>query len=93
VNYIKQLQTNVLVEQSGVAAYEAGLQEIRKYLSSDKFAYDTTVQVSDVLRMLEDTKRGVRDAMEMTEIQLSDAFEHEEQERLRAKKAKIDSSY
>lgn len=44
-----------------IEAYESGLLNLRRYLESDKFAIDPTVQTADVLRSLETVRSAVVD--------------------------------
>lgn len=52
MNYIKQLQAKIAELKSEKEEAANRLDDLRVYLSSEKFHNDTTVQVGDVLRRL-----------------------------------------
>lgn len=51
-NYIRSLQAENAELKRIIAEKENTVQELRVYLNSDKFHFDTTVQVRDVLNRL-----------------------------------------
>lgn len=52
MNYIKELEQNARRQQAeGLALYN-GINDLRAYLTSDKFAVDPTVQTADVMARL-----------------------------------------
>jgi hypothetical protein len=54
MNYIKRLEQENRELLAKVYAHEATVNDLRAYLLSDKFYFDPTVQVRDVLRRIED---------------------------------------
>jgi len=58
-NYIHTLQAKVAELEADKAAADAALMDLYRYLGSDKFREDTTVQVSDVLWRLQDVRTAV----------------------------------
>lgn len=59
--YIKQLQEDNKTLNRNEQNLLAGLEEIKRYLSSEKFYIDTTVQVRDVLYRLEEIKSNYKE--------------------------------
>ena len=53
MNYIKKLEAENTDLKARVEATDQGIQDLISYLCSDKFADDSTVQVRDVLKRLE----------------------------------------
>jgi hypothetical protein len=53
-NYIKYLEQDQAAQMAQVTTLETGIAELRAYLASDKFRSDTTVQVADVDRRLQE---------------------------------------
>ena len=52
MNHIKQLQLEIELLKSTLNEHRGDILDLERYLTSDKFYHDTTVQVSDVLRRL-----------------------------------------
>lgn len=69
MNYIKLLEAQNKHRGAELCAYSATLTDIRQYLLSEKFHADPTVQVSDVLRRLEDGLRYNRDLLECDRLE------------------------
>lgn len=46
------LHEKVKLQHEMIIQYRQGLNELRRYLNSDKFRLDTTVQISDVILRL-----------------------------------------
>jgi hypothetical protein len=53
-NYIFSLKDQVSVKDAEIEALREGLVDLSCYLTSSKFHIDTTVQVADVLRRIQD---------------------------------------
>ena len=53
MNYIKRLEADNKRRGKMIDAMEAELMDLRRYLTSEKFHEDPTVQVQDVLNRLE----------------------------------------
>jgi hypothetical protein len=62
MNYIKRLEKDRTKAYLVIAAMDAELTELRRYLTSAKFHEDTTVQVADVLRRLDNVTFAATDA-------------------------------
>jgi hypothetical protein len=60
-NYIFTLKDAVAVKDAEIQAYKDGIVDLSVYLTSSKFSIDTTVQVADVLRRLQDIVMSVGD--------------------------------
>ena len=56
MNYIKRLEAERKEEAAELVGIKAGLSDLITYLNSPKFYNDTTVQITDVLRRIEDAK-------------------------------------
>jgi len=54
MNYIKRLESELRESQTALTGLKCGLTDLKSYLQSNKFWTDTTVQVDDVLRRLQD---------------------------------------
>ncbi len=52
MNHIKQLQLEIELLKSTLNEHREEIVDLERYLTSDKFYHDTSVQVSDVLRRL-----------------------------------------
>ena len=52
MNHIKQLQVEIELLKSTLNEHREEIIDLERYLTSDKFHHDTSVQVSDVLRRL-----------------------------------------
>jgi len=52
MNHIKQLQVEIELLKSTLNEHREEIIDLERYLTSDKFYHDTSVQVSDVLRRL-----------------------------------------
>ena len=52
MNHIKQLQLEIELLKSTLNEHRGDILDLERYLTSDKFYHDTSVQVSDVLRRL-----------------------------------------
>jgi len=59
MNYIKQLQADVIRLKAQVEDANDAVVDLRSYLFSDKFSNDTTVQVTDVLNRLNPVSRAL----------------------------------
>ena len=53
MNYIKRIEAENTDLKARMEATDQGIQDLISYLCSDKFADDSTVQVRDVLKRLE----------------------------------------
>ncbi len=62
MNYIKQLEKENATYRRMIAAVEAEIVDVYRYLQSEKFHKDTTVQVADVMRRLENVTRAAYEA-------------------------------
>lgn len=62
MNYIKRLEKENATFRRMIAAVEAELMDVRRYLTSPKFHEDPTVQVRDVLARLENVTRAAYEA-------------------------------
>ena len=62
MNYIKKLEQKVRARGAMVAAMENEINDMRRYLTSDKFRVDPTVQVQDVLNRLANVTYAAVDA-------------------------------
>ena len=62
MNYIKRLEKENETYRRMIAAVEGELIEVFRYLQSEKFHEDTTVQVADVMRRLENVTRAAYEA-------------------------------
>lgn len=51
-NYIKELEQKTRRQHAEVLAFYNGINDLRAYLTSDKFAVDPTVQTADVMARL-----------------------------------------
>lgn len=58
MNYIKMLQNEVELHKGYGEALERGLIELLAYLESPKFHEDTTVQVMDVTRRIQEIRKS-----------------------------------
>ena len=52
MNHIKQLQLEIELLKSTLNEHRGDILDLERYLTSDKFHHDATVQVSDVLGRL-----------------------------------------
>jgi hypothetical protein len=57
MNYIKKLEVERLGLSKEFTAYHKAIIELKRYLTSEKFHQDTTVQVRDVLHRLSEAER------------------------------------
>jgi len=53
MNYIKKLELQNRARSAMIAAMEREINELRRYLQSEKFYQDRTVQAQDVLNRLD----------------------------------------
>jgi len=53
MNYIKKIEGDEKVQSAKICGLMSGLLDLRAYLTSDKFAIDTTVQTFDVLNRID----------------------------------------
>lgn len=58
MNYIKQLQNELLEVNAELAGLKSGLIDLERYLLSDKFFNDPTVQIQDVLNRIADARKA-----------------------------------
>jgi len=54
MNYIKKLEAESRAKGAELVGLKAGLTDLQAYLQSPKFSEDTTVQVGDVLRRIQE---------------------------------------
>ena len=54
MNYIKRLECELNEARTELTGLKCGLNDLQSYLHSEKFHVDTTVQVDDVLRRLQE---------------------------------------
>jgi len=54
MNYIKKLECELNEARTELTGLKCGLKDLQSYLHSSKFHFDTTVQVDDVLRRLQE---------------------------------------
>ena len=59
MNYIKQLQKEIGRLKTQVKSANNAVVDLRSYLFSNKFQYDTTVQTQDVLNRLNHVSRAL----------------------------------
>jgi hypothetical protein len=52
MNYIKQLEHDLIVMRKALEAYDTEIDDLVRYLTSAKFHEDPTVQVQDVLNRI-----------------------------------------
>lgn len=64
MNHIKRLTKDVAALKNSLQAYDAGVDDIVRYLTSQKFHEDTTVQVQDVLNRITTARMAVVDALD-----------------------------
>ena len=78
-NYIHRLQDDLAGERAYVHGLEQGLGELRRYLCSSKFHDDTTVQVTDILRRVEETYDFANQVQERVDAQNRDYRKSQEE--------------
>ena len=70
MNYIKRLECELNEARTELTGLKIGINDLRSYLHSSKFHIDTTVQVDDVTRRLQDafdlSDRLLREQQEIT---------------------------
>lgn len=64
MNYIKRLENDVRVMRQGIEAYDVGIDDIVRYLTSPKFQEDPTVQIQDVLNRIMEARMMVTAALD-----------------------------
>ena len=62
MNYIKRLEKENATYRRMIAAVEAEIVDVFRYLQSEKFHEDTTVQGADVMRRLENVTGAAYEA-------------------------------
>lgn len=62
MHYVTKLKNEAAEDAREIEALRAGMRAIRRYLTSDKFREDTTVQVGDVLLRLAEVDSLATDA-------------------------------
>lgn len=61
MKYILKLQADNARQQAEIDRLYAGLSDLQSYMLSDKFSVDTTVQVSDIMRWIDQLRSGRAD--------------------------------
>jgi hypothetical protein len=59
MNYIKAIEADLKTMEQALEAYDAGVDDLVRYLTSEKFDLDPTVQVQDVLNRISAARMGV----------------------------------
>lgn len=62
MHYVTKLKNEAAADAREIEALRAGLRAVRRYLTSDKFREDTTVQVGDVLLRIAEVESIATDA-------------------------------